>query len=1192
MKTKIRILISITFILLFVKIYAQPQMANWYISPKKVNVTAGNGNATVTTMSGAWANATQVANSIYDNNGNLVFYIADQGIFNSSNNQIGTLANISRTTEVTIIPFNCEGGKYHLFYMASDVPDGILIYYSIVDMTTNPATTTNQQLSYYDSGDIGGFAAGNLSISGKRFVYAVYGTGLSGTGKIDRITINPNNTITTTNLITNGFGSTVDYATEEVDLSHDGAKLAWAGMGNTSKNAYTISLDANGNYITSSLVQYSYNGTDDYMGRGIEFNTDGTKLYAGGGNGIYQLTGTGYSTTTPISGTAGYGHSQLEMGINGYIYAQSTVGSYIIGFNPSNNNSLSSAVTMTQRPYENQSNFLTLPDQIDGFYYNTQLYAFNATTHTATTGTWTSGINPWNASVVRIKTSLTVPSGVTLTIRNMTVEFGLGATLNVLNGGTLRLEKATLQAACPLNMWQGIVVTGNGNVTMTNYGLFTYSTIYDAIIGIDLSGTSAKATINNLSYFERNETHIKISNGGTQNSFLSSYFNHQVPLKDQTRGLNQSGGTTGTRYGITGIEVNNTSNTMIIGSTISGQGNTFNDGQYGIYAYNSNVTSLRNTFNTLRNRGILADGQWQNRTINVTNYNTFNGNRTAIDAHYGVNLTVQSNTFNNGYEHGLYWAYNYGSDLKVGDMTTPSLGNTFNYQNWSCIFANDNANAGTQITIARNTIQNSSYAYGILVQESSLATNNTYQEMFISNNSITNIDYGIMLTNIKGYYGQQDPLLQDPLTNTLKIQYNVINGFGVNKSGILGGNSPRIRTTNNEVYTTNNSTWGNVGINFTNGYEGLIAQNTCKSAAGIVSALNMLGANITCNVLEENIVGIDLISEQLRSLGQTHGIIGGQKRQNFFNNMPIGSWDMKLDNSSQNYNKWVDPYTTDSRIDYSTALLPYPPNSIVLTGGTISSCYNTIIGGGGENGLSLPEENIFSSSDFEDGNTQWLVEYMLQSQQYETGANFAESNNSFIPQLLRFENYFSTGNFVAASEIFQQFNPIHTFEKNFKEVYEVALGYRTEEIRKLHDDEIERLIAIASQNPKDAGPAVFSARAILKFKENMDFVDKIDEPPYNAQSESNKTDETNGIANTVGKIKVYPNPAESEVTIETPEKSLYLVSITNAFGQKVFSGSFDSLTKINTSELKSGIYLLEIINEKTHSSYFEKISIR
>lgn len=1216
MKPKIflKTIMFLVFTILIKYTSAQPQVEYFCMSPNKIVVTATNGTATTSPIVTSYTPpvANQFSNGIYDNNNALVFYIEDGNFYNTTSaTPFGTVPLGGLTTEIGIAPFNCEAKKYHIFYVTKvsgpNPVSNMGLFYATVDMTGSGVLSTPTQLITNVGATQGGVAVGNLLTSGRRYAYAVTGNDFSEK-HVDKIVMNSDNTISLTTLLDDTWtGAAVSCMTAEVDLSRNGDKLAWADF--FTSHATVMNLDANGdfNMNTGIINTYSYGPQLVNSFKGVEFNAAGNHLYASGASdGIYDIN-LSNGVPTLVSGTSSYGYSQLEMGKNGFIYAMnagSTSGT-LIGIDPANNSlSASTFISNVTRvsfdPIFNNTYMATLPDQIDGFDYNTQPdILFHADMPTGTTTTWTPTQNPFgNVNPVRIRTSLTIPNTVNLRIDNMTIEFGPGAVLNVASGGTLRLYNTTLQSACPYTMWQGVNVSGTGYILMDDIST-AGSEIYDAVKGINAIGTSAKVQVIDFSIFGRNEKDIVITNGNnsTNNIIRRSTFNHNVPLKDQALGADQNGGIGTPRYGITGVELLNcTTNVQVIGHTSSGQGNTFNEGQYGIYGVNSHFNSYRNTFNTIRTRGIFADGQYQSKTVNVTNYNTFNNNKTAIDAHYGINLTVQSNTFNNGTEHGLLWFYNNGTDLKVGDMTTASLGNTFNNQSWSAIFTNDNANAIAQITIARNTIQNSSYAYGILVQESSLTLNNTYQEMFISNNNISNIDFGIVLTNIKGYDNQQDPMT-DFNSNTLKVQYNTINQFGVNRSGILGGSSPRIRTTNNQIYTTNNATSGNVGINFTNGYKGLIAQNTCKSYIGIAATLNMLDANITCNSLEENKIGIDLISEQLRSSSaSTHGVVGGQKRQNFFTNMQSNSWDMKLDNSSQNYNKWVDPNTTDLRIDYSTALLQNPTPTIIVTGGTTTSCYNTIVGGGG-NGLSIPEEEGFSFSDvetsFDDENTQWLVEYMLQSQQYERGINFVQSDNSFIPQLLEFENYFSNSDFETAAEIFHQLSPVHTFEKNFKEVYDVALGYRTEEIRKLYDNEIERLVAIALQNPKDAGPAVFCARAILKFKENMDFIDKINEPSDNTEYESNKTDETNSVHNSVEKIKVYPNPADEELIIETPATGLYFVTINNSMGQKVYAGTLNTaLSKINTSQLISGLYLVELFNEETQVSYFEKITIK
>ena len=68
-----------------------------------------------------------------------------------------------------------------------------------------------------------------------------------------------------------------------------------------------------------------------------------------------------------------------------------------------------------------------------------------------------------------------------------------------------------------------------------------------------------------------------------------------------------------------------------------------------------------------------------------------------------------------------------------------------------------------------------------------------------------------------------------------------------------------------------------------------------------------------------------------------------------------------------------------------------------------------------------------------------------------------------------------------------------------------------------------------------------------------------------------------------GDIKVYPNPVVSEVTVDFNAKnSPAEVSLVNVLGQEVYSSHWEALNgsqsiKINTSELKSGLYQVSIV---------------
>jgi hypothetical protein len=363
----------------------------------------------------------------------------------------------------------------------------------------------------------------------------------------------------------------------------------------------------------------------------------------------------------------------------------------------------------------------------------------------------------------------------------------------------------------------------------------------------------------------------------------------------------------------------------------------------------------------------------------------------------------------------------------------------------------------------------------------------------------------------------------------------------------------------------------NSGIFAMSSSEMAIGGNYAKSATGYRLGLNMNNSNMACNKADNCTVGIDLVVELLRSWGVTHGGGGDYARTNFFDNMGTGTYDMRLYQSDRGYNKWALPGTTDPRIDYSLA---YGSGSIIVNESS-SPCGEVypemMLGGGGnENSFeSLPEGEVHPL----DQNMQWLMDYARQAEQNQTDALVPVVENSFIPDLLQLENSLSSFNFDAANEYFNQLQPVHTFESNYYEVYKVSLAYRPEEPRKLYPDEVAVLTKIAQQTPWEAGPAVFIARAILKFKENMDFADGFPAPEF---KDSYKTDETNPTE-IATLIKVYPNPGRNELFV-TGLEGMANYTITDMQGRQILWGNLNLKGKIDIRSISTGIYALNLVN--------------
>jgi hypothetical protein len=72
-------------------------------------------------------------------------------------------------------------------------------------------------------------------------------------------------------------------------------------------------------------------------------------------------------------------------------------------------------------------------------------------------------------------------------------------------------------------------------------------------------------------------------------------------------------------------------------------------------------------------------------------------------------------------------------------------------------------------------------------------------------------------------------------------------------------------------------------------------------------------------------------------------------------------------------------------------------------------------------------------------------------------------------------------------------------------------------------------------------------------------------------------------------INVYPNPCQSELTIQIKNPLSYTMRIIDIEGKEVFNSIIHSTYKLITEEFKKGIYILEISNKE--SIYSQKIII-
>ena len=465
-------LINLTTLLISICLtgHSQQQMNNWYIAPHKVLMTTTTpGALAITPVMGTapTAAANQSANGFYDNNGTgeLIFYVADDGIYDYNNTLIGTIPQGG--SEIAIVPFGTNSSnpcqrKFNIFTTSGGLGTGIGVglFQSVLDMASLSVSTTQIDLIPFGN-EFGAIAVGKANSNGNRFLYFLVGSGANGpSGQINKLVINNSGVVSssvplypTATLINNYSG--LEVFSRELDLSSDGKWIAWASYITSSGSPtlakyHFLALDnitGDANIFTYGSAAYqqfniaSATASDNYMSagfRGVEFFQSGstTRLFMGAGlNGIYYNNISIPFINAPVwvAGSNGtltstYGLSQIELAhsMNGFMYVSSgnNLPINIGAFNPSIgfplmfagnsfliSNPPKAAYVASPNP---SSSLYTLPDQIDGQDYSlitpaavAPVVTYNTLTFPLSGGsgqsaTWIYGSNPVNNATIPI----------------------------------------------------------------------------------------------------------------------------------------------------------------------------------------------------------------------------------------------------------------------------------------------------------------------------------------------------------------------------------------------------------------------------------------------------------------------------------------------------------------------------------------------------------------------------------------------------------------------------------------------------------------------------------------------------------------------------------------------------------------------------------------------------------------------
>jgi hypothetical protein len=403
-------LLLLSFALFTTVCFAQTQKSHFLLHPNEITFNPFN-----STTVNSNTNSYTVGNSLYDKNGNLLFYVRNDGIYDANDNFQGGLNEFRSMPpaappyniiynyvqhEVVIVPFE-ESCRYYVIYLNTGYEDGNpsnnihqSLMYSIVETSPTGAVTVNstsgndesQLIDRFNGGRIGGIAVSPKLDDGGRFLFCVTAS------EVNRYRITDSG-ITFEEQIANfeDFELATIPDLTELDLfwkgsDEDGdfsAKLGWGLLSpyiDGNARAVTIDLDQNGDNIGHTVHVF-----EELRGIvGFEFAPTNSDLFFisaednGFNFGIYYKDG-----SNPYQMVSGSDEcwSHIEYARDGNMYVADFNGK-LKYFSPT---SLPYTISTTGISIHSNSNlgavgyitnFYTLPDQVDGVdnvfdaYYN------------------------------------------------------------------------------------------------------------------------------------------------------------------------------------------------------------------------------------------------------------------------------------------------------------------------------------------------------------------------------------------------------------------------------------------------------------------------------------------------------------------------------------------------------------------------------------------------------------------------------------------------------------------------------------------------------------------------------------------------------------------------------------------------------------------------------------------------------
>jgi hypothetical protein len=651
---------------------------------------------------------------------------------------------------------------------------------------------------------------------------------------------------------------------------------------------------------------------------------------------------------------------------------------------------------------------------------------------------------------------------------------------------------------------------------------------------------------------------------------------------------------------------------ITIGANTNGSENVFDKMQYGAFEYVSNMVFQNNVFQNIKSTIAPTAGGSNNAAVLVFGplfgggpyYTQIGGSTTAFkntfkDNDYGVSNILQSALLveNNRFENqvtGIYVSVNNnGSAVSVGHNKFVN----------NKIGINFDQNSNIDATILENWMDNTS-AQGTYADNFAIRCT----ESVPTTNPATNAKYYINNNYINGYYNGITTKLtyQSTITDNEVHMRPDITAYHFQSGIWIEASNTNLVTKNLvDMPSSNPLQWWQYGI-FTAG--STTPKIRCNN-------INYLGVGIIANGLNYTTPGDGINGNSMSNNGygfwlNAQGEIGDQYTTNTSTSAD-NSWtncgtETFANQGCNNFNGGLGAkFYTRSTANYSILNPTRYDLSVPLLSGIVAS---NIASGACYNSLSTPTLNLRASGN----NDKKLL--IQNADEIANGSIVFADNNESLKQIARKQLYSN----LALQQIDQNISPdINTFANNCKQnelnkfflvdslintgdssklnlatVINNSINTTNSDVdatqqqfntlyinylknnRKAKSSDVVDFENIAWLCPNINGHAVYQARSVLFNITKQQYVNGCEKGDAN----SSHRFASSVISNTTSSVKLFPNPSNGNMTLQTDDDLNYTITVYNLLGEIVFESSVSNKQSINLNNLSSATYIVHILN--------------